>query len=278
MSWTRIASFAFAGSLCVALAGAQPAPSQPQTRPPDSPNSATAAVETPPAAPISTPEATPARTLSPLERADIFMARKMYRDAIDSYTVAAENIAVIYNKIGIAYQYLSDTRKAEDFYKQALKVKPEYSEAWNNLGTVYYARKKYKDATKYYEKALKFSPDSASIHSNLGTAYFARKKYDDAMKEYQLALKLDPMVFETRGTQGVLLEDRTVEERAKFYFYLARAYARSGQSDLALQNLRKALESGYAKVKEEMEKNPDFASLRDNPEFQRLLKLEPRVL
>jgi tetratricopeptide (TPR) repeat protein len=265
MKCLPIASFALAGTLCLVLAGAQAVPVPQQSGPPVQPGGA-----------ISPNP--PRNDLSPAEMGDLYMARKMYRDAVDSYLDAASSLSVIYNKVGIAYQHLSDVKNAEKYYREALKTNPEYAEVWNNLGTLYYARKKYGDAIGYYRRALKYSPNSASIHSNMGTAYFGRKNYDEAMKEYQIALRLDPNVFEVRGTQGVLLQERSVEERAKFYFYLARAYAKSGQTELALQSLRKALESGYGKAKEEMQKNPDFAALRENPEFQQLLKLEPRVL
>ena len=64
--------------------------------------------------------------------------------------------------------------------------------------------------------------------SNLGTGYFARKDYVRAWESWQHALSLDPEVFESRSTQGVLLQERSVEERAKFHFYLAKTYAKAG--------------------------------------------------
>jgi tetratricopeptide (TPR) repeat protein len=156
-------------------------------------------------------------------------------------------------------------------------VKPDYAEAINNLGTVYYARKSFGRAIRYYQKALKYAPNSASIYSNLGTAYFARKKYKEAVETYQTALKLDPNVFENHGSYGVLLEERSVEERAKFHFQLAKLYAQAGRNELALQYLRKALEEGF-KEKKKIEEDPDFQAMRDLPEFKELLALEPRVL
>jgi tetratricopeptide (TPR) repeat protein len=153
-------------------------------------------------------------------------------------------------------------------------------EAINNLGTIYYARKSYRRAISYYSRALKVAPDdpkSASIYSNLGTAYFARKNYAEATKAYETALRLDPEVFEHHGNFGSMLEERSVEERAKYHFYIARLYAKSGRAELAIQYLRKSLEEGF-KEKKKLEDEPDFASLRDLPEFKKLLELQPRVL
>ena len=219
----------------------------------------------------------PKRPLSLETRGDIYMARKMYREAIDVFREDKSKNPAISNKIGIAYHQMQQLDNARKYYEQAVRLKPDYAEAINNLGTVYYARKSFGRATRYYQRALKYAPKSASIYSNLGTAYFARKKYKEAMETYQIALKLDPNVFETHGNYGVLLEERNVEERAKFHFHMAKLYAQAGRNDLAFQYLRKALEEGF-KDKKKMVEDPAFQTMRDLPEFKELLALEPRVL
>jgi tetratricopeptide (TPR) repeat protein len=219
----------------------------------------------------------PKTPLSVETRGDIFMARKMYREAIDVFREDQSKNPVISNKIGIAYHQMQQLDNARKYYEQAIRFKPDYAEAINNLGTVYYARRSFGRAIRYYQKALKYTPNSASIYSNLGTAYFARKKYKEAMETYQIALKLDPNVFENHGSYGVLLEERNVEERAKFHFHMAKLYAQASRNDLALQYLRKALEEGF-KDKKKIAEDPDFQAMRDLPEFKELMALEPRVL
>ena len=155
--------------------------------------------------------------LTPETRGDIYMARKMYREAIDTFREVPEN-AVMLNKIGIAYHQMMQLDNARKSYEQALKLKPDYVEAMNNLGTVYYARKSFRRAISWYNKALKVAPleaKSASFYMNLGTAYFARKQYAKATETYQIAMKIDPEVFERHGNVGVILEERSVQERAK---------------------------------------------------------------
>lgn len=219
----------------------------------------------------------PPPPLTPERRGDILMARKMYREAIETYQQALLDAAVIWNKIGIAHHQMMQLDNAKKYYERAIKENPKYSEAINNLGTVYYAKKDYKKATSYYNKALQLAPQSASIWSNLGTAQFARKKYKEAFEAYQKALSLDAEVFEHRNTYGVLLQERSVEERARFHYYLARAYAKAGMNDRALQYLRKALEEGL-EDRDKVAEAPEFANLKENPEFQKLLASQPRVL
>src|SRR5262245_1997182 len=133
--------------------------------------------------------------ITPEMRGDIFMARKMYREAVEAYRESPSDSAILQNKIGIAYHQMLSLDQARKQYELAVKMSPRYSEAINNLGTIYYAKKSYRRAITYYNRALVVSPNSASIYSNLGTAYFARKKYSEALEAYQKALQLDPEVF-----------------------------------------------------------------------------------
>ena len=215
--------------------------------------------------------------LTPEERGDVYMARKMYREAIDSYRQTPAGSAVIWNKIGIGYHQLQELNTAKKNYQHALKLDPKYSEAINNLGTVDYAQKKYRSAINRYRAALKIKPDTASYYSNMGTAYFARKDYKNASLAYQTALKLDPDVFENHSTFGTTLQEHSVAEYAKFHYYLARSYAKAGQTDRALLYIRKSLEEGFKDRKLFMQE-PEFEALRGTQEFKDLMTLEPRVL
>lgn len=219
----------------------------------------------------------PRPQISAETRADILMARKMYREAIEKYKEGPANSAVLANKIGIAYHQLLELDMAKKYYERAIKLDRNYAEAINNLGTIYYARKSYRRAVNEYKKALRLKPDSASMLSNLGTAYFARKNYTLAFELYQQAMELDPDVFEHRSTTGILLQERSVEERAKFHYYLAKTYAKSGRKDLALVYIRKALEEGF-KEREKFKEEPEFVGLREDPEFKQIMGLEQKVL
>jgi tetratricopeptide (TPR) repeat protein len=214
-----------------------------------------------------------AENLTYEKRADIFMARKMYREAVEAYRLALgeqPNSPQLHNKLGIAYHHqmlFDDARKS---YERAVKLDKTFAQARNNLGTIFYAAKRYKKAAGTYKKALEYAPQSASIHSNLGMAHFARRKYKDASKEFMVALQLDPNVFETRSSVGTLLQERSIEDRAKYHYYLAKTYAAVGMHDRALLYLRKALEEGF-KDRKRIPNEPEFEVFLDNAEFQRLV-------
>ena len=215
--------------------------------------------------------------LSDEVRGDIMMARKMYLDAIDFYKNGVNTNPVLANKTGIAYHQMGDLNNAKKFYEKAIKIDKTYPEAYNNLGTIHYVRKSYGNAIKQYEKALALSPDAPSVLTNMGTAYFARKKYDEALKYYIRAVAIDPLIFDRRGTNGLQVQERSVEERAKFHYTLAKTFAKAGLLEQALQNVRFALEYGF-KERDKFKNESEFAGLQSNLDFQKLLAQEPRVL
>lgn len=210
-------------------------------------------------------------------RGDIMMARKMYRDAIDFYKPTSNKVAVMANKTGIAYHQLGDLDNAKKYYERAIKLDKSYPEAHNNLGTVHYANKSYGNAIKSYERALALTPMAAAVWTNLGTAYFARKRYNEALRAYQTAMQIDPDVFERRGSNGVMLQERSVEEKALFYFTLAKSYAQAGDEERMLRYVRFALENGFKDRKRFLEE-PEFAPYKESEALKELLALELRVL
>jgi tetratricopeptide (TPR) repeat protein len=215
--------------------------------------------------------------LTPEQRGDLYMARKMYREAIDTYRANAQNSAVMWDKIGIAYHQLGDLNAARKAYERAVKLDKKYADAINNVGTVFYAEKKYRSAISRYNQALRYAPDSASIYSNLGTAWYARGKIDLMVQAYTKALQLDPEVFEKNSMVGTRMMDRGVTDKARYHFEMARLYAGTGKNDLALQYLRKALEEGF-KEKDKLDQAKEFALLRETQEYKDLMTREPRVL
>jgi tetratricopeptide (TPR) repeat protein len=216
-------------------------------------------------------------SITPELRGDIYMARKMYREAIDMYREAPPDSAAVANKIGIAFHELLLLDQAKKQYAEAIKLDPKYAEAINNLGTIYYAQKNYRRAIGYYKRALRYATNAASIDANLGAAYFARRDYKQASDYYEEALKLDPDIFEHHSGFGTLMQERTVEERALFHLYLAKMYAKSGANDRALIYLRKALEEGV-KDRKKIPDMPEFTSLKADPQFVELLAENPKPL
>ena len=237
-----------------------------------------AAVLTSVAAPVQTPaQGAPAvgqNKVSPEDMADIFMARKEYRDAAIAYKKLVDEHpknAVYWNKLGIALHQQMELAAALKSYQQAAKVDPKYADAVNNIGTIYYQRKKYSKAIRSYQRAIKLRSDMAPLYSNLGYAYFGDKKYEESIAAFRQALALDPGCFDHNSSHGgSLLQDRSVSDRGRFYFLLAKSFAQAGNFDRSLVYLRKAKEEGYRSMND-VKTDPAFSAMLKLPETQEIL-------
>jgi tetratricopeptide (TPR) repeat protein len=206
--------------------------------------------------------------------ADLYMARKDFREAAFSYKRLADQNPrnpVYLNKLGIALHQQAALGAALKYYERASKVDPSYADARNNIGTIWYQRKKYGRAIKAYQRAITIRSDMAVLHSNLAYAYFGDKKYQEAISSFRQALALDPQLFEHNGSRsGSVLQDRSVGDRGRFYFLLAKSFAEAGNLERCLIYLRKAKDEGYKELSA-VKYDPSFAAALKDPAIQEVL-------
>lgn len=210
--------------------------------------------------------------------ADLYMVRKDYREAAQVYKRLSDQSPrnpVYLNKLGIAFHQQAALNLALKYYERASKADPSYADALNNIGTVWYQRKKYGKAIRAYKKAISIRSDMAVLHSNLGYAYFGEKKYQDAIGSFRQALALDPQLFEHNSSRsGSVLQDRTVGDRGRFYFLLAKSFAEAGNLERCLIYLRKAKDEGYKELAA-VKSDPSFAAVVKDPAVQEVLAPKP---
>jgi tetratricopeptide (TPR) repeat protein len=234
----------------------------------------TAAASRPVQSPAQGAPAAGQSTVSPEEMADILMARKDYHEAAISYKKLVDEHpknAVYWNKLGIALHQQMELAAALKSYQQAAKVDPKYADAQNNIGTIYYQRKKFSKAIRSYQRAIKLRSDMAPLYSNLGYAYFGDKKYEESIQAFRQALALDPACFDKNSSRGgSLLQDRSVSDRGRFYFLLAKSFAQAGNVERSLVYLRKAKEEGYRSMND-VKTDPAFSAMLKLPETQEIL-------
>src|SRR2546421_11052431 len=212
--------------------------------------------------------------------ADLYMARKDFREAAFSYKRLADQHPqnpVYLNKLGIALHQQAALGAALKYYERASKVDPSYADAQNNIGTIWYQRKKYGKAIRAYQKAINIRSDMAVLYSNLGYAYFGDKKYQEAISSFRQALALDPQLFEhTSSRSGSILQDRSVGDRGRFYFLLAKSFAEAGNLERCVIYLRKAKDEGYKELSA-VKSDPSFAAALKDPAIQEVLSPKPRA-
>lgn len=224
--------------------------------------------------PVSPSQAVARHVLPPEQRGDLMMARGQYVAAIKAYKEAPQDSAVVWNKMGMAWQHLFAIDEAKKDYQRALRLKPHFPEAINNLGTIYYAKKDYGEAERLYRRALKLMPRSATVYNNLGAAYFAQGNYKKGAKAYQKAFAINPSVFGNASFRGVA-ELGSPQQLAVQDYCLAELFAQAGMTDSAIEYLRKAMSEGFRDRKRIM-KDHAFSSLRKTPAFAELVNEEKK--
>jgi Flp pilus assembly protein TadD len=198
-------------------------------------------------------------------RADVFVARKLYDDAVIAYkrSIAIDRYnANVVNRLGVAYHNLRKLRDAEQQYREALRLRPNHLDAMNNLAVIDYLREDFESALTRYRRALRLQPKSATVLRNMGACLFSLERWDEGMLAYQQALEINPSLFEPQpGGVGSSIQ-MSQQNTARLNFYLAKIFALRGETDVAISYLFKAVESGFddAKMIREEQAFKPFAS------------------
>ena len=214
---------------------------------------------------------TPAR-LTPETLGDIAAAHHHYRAAISDYAGAPQMTAVLWDKTGIAYEMLHDFADALRSYQQALRLNPNLAQAYNNLGTLYGLARNFGKADRMYRTALRLDPDSPRFLMNFGTNLMAQHKFAEGWDAYQRALAIDPAVFNDAAGPTVG-NGASLHNRGAMYYYIALGCARTGDAHCAVENLRAAIDRGFATAKAIASDN-HFTALHRSASFQQLLDEE----
>ena len=206
-------------------------------------------------------------------RGDLARVHNNYALAVSEYEKALRSDPknpMLHNKLGIAELKLGQRNLARKQFAQALKLDQRNVSALINLGAVTYLDKKYKQSVKYLKQALELDEGSAPAHLNLAEAWMGLGEVDHAMVEYARAIELDADIL-TAGEAGVSAQLSTPEQRARVNFLIAKAYAKRGNIDGALEYLARAKE-GHFNDMHRVYKDQEFAVLWQDPRLAKIVK------
>ena len=131
-----------------------------------------------------------------------------YDEAIKAYGEAIKldpnYKEAFYNK-GLALAALDKRNEAIQAYNEAIKLDPNYKEAFFNRGLALAALNKRDEAIQAYDEAIKLDPNYKEAFFNRGLAFAALNNYDEAIKAYDEAIKLDPNYKEAFYNKGLAL-------------------------------------------------------------------------
>jgi tetratricopeptide (TPR) repeat protein len=207
-------------------------------------------------------------------KGDVARARDENASAVAWYAAASRydpHNALLFNKLGIAELKSGQMDAARRSFSDAVKRDPDYVDALNNLGAVNCLQRRYKPAVKYLKQALALDETKASAHLNLAEAWMGQKQMERAMTEYARALELDADILSSTDKEGVFAQISTPEQQALISFLIAKAYAKRGNLDGALDYLERAKKEHYRQLAS-VYTDPVFAPLWKDPRLPLIVK------
>lgn len=189
-----------------------------------------------------------------------------HSDAIEASrrAVTLRPSAESYFNIGLANYYLKQYREAENSFRQSIRLDPyNGADAWYALGLVYRDWGKADEEIQAYKQATRLKPDYTSAHERLASAYVRSKKYPQAIETYKQLVTLKPgdaAVLNNMGeayielgltSDAVEAFKRAIQLKPDFgkaYYNLGRSYLTLGNRNAALEqyNILQSIDPDWA--------------------------------
>ena len=159
----------------------------------------------------------------------------------------------------------TDPEKALQYLNEAIKLKPDYAEAYNNRGNVYGDLGQHKQAIEDYNEAIRLKPDYAMAYNNRGVTYRDFGQNQRAIEDYNEAIRLNPNDAMAYNNRGVTYRDlgqnqqaienyneaiRLKPDYAMAYSNRGDAYLAHGDKESGCRDAQKACELENCKLLE----------------------------
>ena len=162
-------------------------------------------------------------------------AERFYRAALQ----VDPNFTEARNDLGLLIEREGRHDEALQEFRRVLEIDPEFGEAHNNIGIVFRGLGRSAEAEEAFRSALRVSPEFAGAYSNLALLLEDRKEYGEAETLLRQAVKRAPKDPDIRSNLGALLHLVGRDEEA--VRELQRATELDPRSGSALNNLGTAL-------------------------------------
>ena len=192
--------------------------------------------------------------------------------------------AVDYFILGYTADEKEDFLLAEQNYREAIALNPNYADVYFNLGNLLAKdESRLKEAEESYRKAIELNPTAANAYSNLGFLYYKQRKFDEAINAFENAASLDENHLSSRvGLAGAYKHQNKLIELKKYldeafavvkddnYYGLACLYSISENKNKAFDNLKLAIKENINN-KKMARSDPDFDFILDDARFAEIV-------
>jgi len=145
---------------------------------------------------------------------------KQYKEAENAYRQSIKldpyNAADAQYALGLVFRDWGKPDEEIQAYKQAIRLRPDYTVAYERLGSRYLKSKKYNEAIEIFRQLAALKPGDANAPNNMGEAYFELNKLNEAVESFRQSIRLKP-------------------DFGKAYYNLGRTLMAMGNRDAALE-------------------------------------------
>jgi tetratricopeptide (TPR) repeat protein len=190
------------------------------------------------------------------DRGEQYLAMNEPTKALEQFLNALEiypDDPALHYDLALTYDMKGALDKTKYHLKEAIQLKPDYSDAYNYLGFVYFSEGKVNEAIKCYQKALDndLYLNAQDAHMNLGVAYLSLKDYHKAVLQLEEAIRLVPDFAAAYNNLGKAYEGLGQYSKARFDYekavefnpQYADAYLNLGKLLYRTGDRKKAMES-----------------------------------
>lgn len=174
-----------------------------------------------------------------LRRGDLDKAITEFQTALDirlrngqtHYNLGA---ALVQSNLGNALARKQLWNQAVDHLQEAIRLRPDYADAYFNLGSVLFQQDRLDEAIAQWQKALAIRPQDGEARRNVASALRKQGKVKEAILEYEQALQIAPQDTLALNNLAWILatcSDVSMRDGARAVTLAAKAVQASGGQD-----------------------------------------------
>ncbi|XP_014784886.1 protein O-mannosyl-transferase TMTC2 [Octopus bimaculoides] len=213
----------------------------------------------------------------------MYADEQKYQLAIETYNKAIQRapsyygLQSIYNMLGEAYMKSDDEAKAEFWYQEALRVKPDHLPAHITMAKLLSRRNQLDKAEKWYLKAMALDSTYKTAHQHYAQFLGESGRHADSVLVYKQVLETNSDDFElVFNTANALRQSGNYTEAEDFYQRAAQLNPQVATAHMnlgAILHLNGKLEEAEKSYKEALRLKPNDAMTKDNlAKLQKLMQ------
>lgn len=129
----------------------------------------------------------------------------IYQDLLQEFQFQenSSNDPHFYLDRGLAKQHKGDLEGAILDFSEAIKLDPQFSNAYSNRGNSKKRKGDFEGAILDHDEAIKFDPQNTYAYTNRGLAKYDKKDFNGAILDFNEAIKLDPNLSGAYSNRGL---------------------------------------------------------------------------